>query len=816
MATYRIRMKWDHDPTSLWRDVELGSECTLGDLARTFTPNAGLTDTAHLWFFGVDGKYWNSPVKYLSHREYKDEKAKRSDPTSFRRTRDEIKNADDTTFSELNLDEGDRLTYLFDYGDGWRFYGIVKEINESGPHDRTPEIKKRKGGYLNQYIRDPDEPVVIPAEEYEQQFELSTDEESSTDTSSNEQADVNQLVKWALDCESPKQFLDQASSVKFPYELITEQPDPENVSNYYRSVIKGFWLHVPRPDDNLRVPIETKQYSHVELSPEDFKDVGRNELCPCGSGDKYKYCCLDKNNPGTLDFANDDVTKFDTEELTEQALTALDDTELISLDTPEDPHRTMLVVEEMDRRGLYESAIPLLRRRVPPKATFEHSDWFALSYLFDYLLDLEGKDTFEDELETYLDKSESHLYFTFGLVRGISRYIDRSNMLGSSLEHPQLNSSELDETYVNNLINLLFELHDGDEKRLRVKTREFTTVLENHLPGDLAENHSQTEPLLKSAHFARMFAGSMKSAPELVRIITSGEFKPEDFDAEAFSTRMLLHNSIPEPAASPIELESIEDNQWRFKQPASETGEGIEPRGPGTHDPFETAMNHIHNNPADLNGYVDMAHILLERSYPAPANALVESGIQLAEQAYPEDFSPESDFLKWGHLENRPYLRLKGLKMKLVGHFHERHREALELGLELLDLNPGDNQGVRESAVGYALWSREPETAMDVIEDYPGDRLPGMMYGKALALFWLGHETKAHQALVEAIETLPNVAEFLLQPREPEPDEPKAPGIIHGGEEEASIYSKRWRHVWEHYGGAMEWLEDRYQRTGVS
>lgn len=23
--------------------------------------------------------------------------------------------------------------------------------------------------------------------------------------------------------------------------------------------------------------------------------VGRNEPCPCGSGKKYKYCCLDKD-----------------------------------------------------------------------------------------------------------------------------------------------------------------------------------------------------------------------------------------------------------------------------------------------------------------------------------------------------------------------------------------------------------------------------------------------------------------------------------------------------------------------------------------
>ena len=26
------------------------------------------------------------------------------------------------------------------------------------------------------------------------------------------------------------------------------------------------------------------------------KDIGRNDLCPCGSGKKYKKCCLNKEN----------------------------------------------------------------------------------------------------------------------------------------------------------------------------------------------------------------------------------------------------------------------------------------------------------------------------------------------------------------------------------------------------------------------------------------------------------------------------------------------------------------------------------------
>ena len=48
--------------------------------------------------------------------------------------------------------------------------------------------------------------------------------------------------------------------------------------------------------DNLDTIItysEEVKKSRVELQTKKIK-IGRNEPCPCGSGKKYKYCCLDK------------------------------------------------------------------------------------------------------------------------------------------------------------------------------------------------------------------------------------------------------------------------------------------------------------------------------------------------------------------------------------------------------------------------------------------------------------------------------------------------------------------------------------------
>jgi preprotein translocase subunit SecA len=44
----------------------------------------------------------------------------------------------------------------------------------------------------------------------------------------------------------------------------------------------------PGPDDDpLPPPPETIK--------SETKDIGRNDPCPCGSGKKYKHCCLKKD-----------------------------------------------------------------------------------------------------------------------------------------------------------------------------------------------------------------------------------------------------------------------------------------------------------------------------------------------------------------------------------------------------------------------------------------------------------------------------------------------------------------------------------------
>ena len=151
MTAYRFRMKYDPDPTSHWRDVVVGADRTVDEFQATINRAFGL-DQDHLWFVGNDEDYWDSDVKIERTEAYE------SDLGGGLLGFDEERyDASETTLGELidrlSLEERDRICYLFDYGDEWRFYGILKEISEDDPDDLEPTIGRAKGEPFDQYAR---------------------------------------------------------------------------------------------------------------------------------------------------------------------------------------------------------------------------------------------------------------------------------------------------------------------------------------------------------------------------------------------------------------------------------------------------------------------------------------------------------------------------------------------------------------------------------------------------------------------------------------------------------------------------------------
>jgi hypothetical protein len=132
MTAYRFRVKFDPDPISLWRDIVVGAAGTIAEFQSAINPAVGL-DQGHLWFVGDDEDYWDSAVKYQCPQEY--EESPGGDPVL------RTENAGDVTIGEmtrqLGLEQYDRICYLYDYGDEWRFTAILTEILSDEPSDKA-------------------------------------------------------------------------------------------------------------------------------------------------------------------------------------------------------------------------------------------------------------------------------------------------------------------------------------------------------------------------------------------------------------------------------------------------------------------------------------------------------------------------------------------------------------------------------------------------------------------------------------------------------------------------------------------------------
>jgi hypothetical protein len=147
MTTYRFRVKYEYDPPSLWRDIVVGADRTLDEFQTLLNCAVGLNQD-HLWFFGTDQDYWNSDVQYKRAGELE------QSPGGMLRGGEE-NDAGTTTIGQmvrqLDLEERDRICYLFDYGDEWRFYAILKEINEERSSGTEPDVVNKKGEPVEQY-----------------------------------------------------------------------------------------------------------------------------------------------------------------------------------------------------------------------------------------------------------------------------------------------------------------------------------------------------------------------------------------------------------------------------------------------------------------------------------------------------------------------------------------------------------------------------------------------------------------------------------------------------------------------------------------
>jgi tetratricopeptide (TPR) repeat protein len=127
--------------------------------------------------------------------------------------------------------------------------------------------------------------------------------------------------------------------------------------------------------------------------------------------------------------------------------------------------------------------------------------------------------------------------------------------------------------------------------------------------------------------------------------------------------------------------------------------------------------------------------------------------------------------------------------------------------VELLNLNPPDDQGARYDLVAIALETGRLETAEKIFEAYRDDDTATFAYAKALYAFQRGGDNDpARLALRAARAANPHVIDYLIGLKQP-PEEVTEEGLTVGGEMEATLILEMLGRAWMSWNGAVDWLK---------
>jgi len=161
--------------------------------------------------------------------------------------------------------------------------------------------------------------------------------------------------------------------------------------------------------------------------------------------------------------------------------------------------------------------------------------------------------------------------------------------------------------------------------------------------------------------------------------------------------------------------------------------------------------------------------------------------------------------IPWSREHNRPALRL--LYRRYLCQTEEGEPEGAKETLEtLLRLNPTDNHGARAELMNHYLRAGEDEKALALARRFPDDVLVDLAYGQVLALYRLGQQDGARDALRTAARRLPRVPHYLTRKRVKQPILSPL-GMTAGGDDQAWLYREAMRDVWESEPGLITWMK---------
>lgn len=188
-----------------------------------------------------------------------------------------------------------------------------------------------------------------------------------------------------------------------------------------------------------------------------------------------------------------------------------------------------------------------------------------------------------------------------------------------------------------------------------------------------------------------------------------------------------------------------------------------------------------------------------------------ESALDFGRSAFSMEFQLGRDRLSWGWIDNRPFLRsLDGMAAAKKDTLS--YGSALWLYRECLLLNPDDNLGARYNIGEILLKVGKDREFVDFSSKWGDAGFAEFLYGKVLALFRLGENVKARNALKEAVSYLPLVADELAKKRHVRPRDWDGHSYSLGGEDQAYAYWEDYGALWKKTEGVLDWMRQELKR----
>ncbi|MBK8982665.1 MAG: hypothetical protein IPM38_10180 [Ignavibacteria bacterium] len=186
------------------------------------------------------------------------------------------------------------------------------------------------------------------------------------------------------------------------------------------------------------------------------------------------------------------------------------------------------------------------------------------------------------------------------------------------------------------------------------------------------------------------------------------------------------------------------------------------------------------------------------------AGVYYEKGIAIGRRVFGGKYLKEHKGMFWGFHETRPFMRCL-LHYSDCLYTMGKIKECVAILEEMIELNPNDNQGVRDQLLLYLIQLGESKKFLKYAKMYNEDFTAFPVFNLALFTFKTEGETdNSNKLLLKALKQNKFVAKKLLSNK---PITKLADHYGVGDENEADYYASFAQHIWAETKGAREWLK---------